>query len=159
MRRNVISFCVRGCVGPILHWMSTCPVSRWLVGGRRLDCLMVEYFRKSFRPRRACSLSGLTPNQKSMAMAITSGDQSLEVMKRRMRRTPQPCVKMPYWRRGEMLKAHQTSSGPDVNADLNRRTPFGEAQAAPKKNRKKRKKKRSYPSLPLRRTEPPPPTK
>ena len=48
MRHIAVLFRFRDYVGPILHWMNTCPVSRWLVVGRRRESLMVEYFREFF---------------------------------------------------------------------------------------------------------------
>ena len=47
--------------------------------------------------------------------------------------------------KGDLSKAHQTMSRPDVNDDLNEKNPIGEAQAAPKKKREKRTKEKSIP--------------
>ena len=80
-----------------------------------------------------------------MVIASTSGDPSLEVIKRHMRRTPQP--RGMEMRRdallveGDLLKAYQTLSRPDANDYLNEK----EGQAAPKKKRKKRKKEKIIP--------------
>ena len=100
-----------------------------------------EIFSSSLRPHNA----GLTPNQKSMVMASTGGDPSLEVMNRHMRRILQPCdmgmKQDALLAEGDLLKAYQTLSRPDVNDDLNEK----EGQAVPKKKRKKRKKEKIIP--------------
>ena len=86
--------------------------------------------------------AGLSPTQKSLVLASTGGDNSLETMKKRMRRILQPCG-MDVKRdalivNNDMKVLNSTSSytdDSDVKADV------GDAQIASKKKRKNKQKK------------------
>ena len=85
--------------------------------------------------------AGLSPNQKSLVLASTGGDASLETMKKHMRRILQPCGM--DLKRGALivnndLKVKRSASGsPDdstVTGDM------GEAQVVSKKKKKHKTK-------------------
>ena len=86
--------------------------------------------------------AGLSPHQKSLVLASTGGDTSLETMKKHMRRILQPCgvdLKRDALIVNNDLKVMRAASSyPD---DSNVKVDMGEAQVASKKKRKNKTKK------------------
>ena len=90
--------------------------------------------------------AGLSPNQKSLVLASTGGDTSLETMKKHMRRILQPCIvdaKRDALVVNNDLKA--LNSAPSQLDDSIGKVDVGEAQIASKKSGRIKQKKRRIP--------------